>query len=359
MALAWVLVLAALWLGMAPAAQAQQITLEPSAAVQCLTPATGVRGGPDYPLVAFKDGRRGRIQVALVFTGPQQGPAVEVKGATGDTDGEFLEAVKRHVREFRVPCLPAGGPSARLLFDFEFAPDSRQVHWSTPVDAADAVGEALYGCLDHESGNKAPEYPRMPPSWSARARNVADQGRVIARLQFSAPDRPPSAQVLAPPGAEPFKAQIERWVQGYRLPCLGQGELGINIVFEFRLEGTAYGFKPDLGFVGFLRLLRAQDQHRMVFDFNTMACPFQVSFTYRTPELVNRVGEVGNSQPARRPFLDLLSTVQFDLPIETRNAVWADSTIFTVPCVRLDLSPAPAPAAPAAPAASAASAAGR
>jgi hypothetical protein len=320
------LVLGPLLVGLAAA---QEVTLEPTAAQRCLTPAAEQRGKPDYPIGPFKRNESGRVAVELTFTTTDKRPAVAVLSHEGSD--EFVDAVREHVSQFRVPCLGAADIPARLQIDFQFKPDDREVHWSEPVDAGSRDRPAQLKCLVHASGDKFPEYP-------AAARRSELQGRVLARLRFSAPDQPPAAEVFARPAAQPLAAVVRHWVAGYRLPCLEGGPLEATWTFVFRLDDDVFGFRP-LNLLQFLGAVRDIRKQTLRFDFNAMGCPFDLKFMYRQPYLPNAVGEVGGSQAARRPFLAWLAGVELDLPKRSQDAVFGDSVTLPIPCTKINLNP--------------------
>jgi hypothetical protein len=75
------------------------------------------------------------------------------------------------------------------------------------------------------------------------------------------------------------------------------------------------------------------------FDTRQMGCPFEVDFHYRQPRLRNRIGEVGETNAARRPLLEWMESIVLDLPSNSLDSVYGDSTRITVPCARIDLKP--------------------
>ena len=104
-----------LWVALlgAPAmAVAQTPLIEPSVALSCLTPTKELRGTPDYPFDAWKRGRPGRVQVELEFGGPDRKPQTTILAHEGDD--AFVDAVRAHVRQFRVPCIETGTSKARV-----------------------------------------------------------------------------------------------------------------------------------------------------------------------------------------------------------------------------------------------------
>lgn len=336
--LAWSV--AAWGLLLALSAQGQQVTLEPSAAVACMTPPAGERGVPEYPFIAYKDGRKGRVKVVLSFTSPDTRPTVQITEQEGDDS--FVDAVKAHVRALRVPCHDGGERPVQLVFEFVFRPDDREVFGSGPSDADAAARKEQLACLVHESGQKSPGYPE-------RALRNLVQGRVVMGLRFEAPDQAPIAEVFTRAdaqsstrsrrAAEMLSQPLEDWVKGYRLPCLQGRPISTTMVFVYRFEGDAYGFKPGLGLMDLLPTVRNIKLQRLDFDFNRMACPFDVAMTYYQPHRPNRVVEIGSHDPARQPFLDWLRQSQLNLPEASLDSVFGDTARFTVPCLKIKLQP--------------------
>jgi hypothetical protein len=322
------------WCWLLGSAAAQQITLDPSPALACLTPGLGERGTPIYPFDAWKREESGRVKVELEFTGPDLRPAVKVLVDEGGRD--FVTAVREHVATFRLPCLQAVGVPTRLSFDFVFKPDMRSVAWGTPVDDADVARSAKLECLQHVSGAKAPAY-----SFHARRQGV--EGRVVTRLRFDAADKAPTAQVFGRPRAELLTETIEEWVKGYRLPCLDAspwvGAVTARFVFLFRLDGeAAYGFKP-LTLTAYLGAVNGIQQQTLQLDTTQMGCPFDLRLQYTQPFLPNRVGEVGSQNPARQPLLQWLASTELQLNSGRLDAIFGDTAVLEVPCVKINLTP--------------------
>lgn len=318
----------------APAARAQEATLETSAALRCLSPPPEQRGEPEYPFDAWKASAAGRVKVALVFNGPDLAPEVDVLQREGPDEHvrRFVDAVREHVATLRVPCVAEIGGQARLDIVYVFRPDMRRVEWSRPVDAADPGRALMLRCVVHVDREEKPPFP----VWAQRA---GVQGRVLARMRFHAKDRPPEVQVYARSMAGELKRVVADWAEELRMPCHEGAPIESvwTYVYRFR-DDAAYGFRaitlPQLlGAVRGLRRLTLQ------LDPNTMGCPFELRLAYRQPDLPNLVGEVGGIDPARRPLLDWLATVDLDLPQRTLDAVYGDTARLQVPCVKIDLKP--------------------
>ena len=310
-------------------AQAQQVELEPSAASRCLQPPAAERGVPEYPFAAWKNQEKGTVKVELEFTTPDKRPRVAVLERDGPRS--LVDAVEEHVRSYRVPCLTAAETPSRLRIEFVFKPDDRRVAWSRPTDADSERRLTALRCVAHDSGKKLPAYPDD-------ALRGQVQGRVLARLRFVAPDQPPEAEVFGQASAELLTRAIRRWVSGYRMPCLEGAPVEAIWTFVYRFEGEAFGFKP-LDLLQLMGVTKDIETQRLQMDTNTMACPFDVQFQYRQPFAKNFVGELGPTDPSRRPLLDWMQGIQLNLARRPMDTVFGDTTTISVPCAKINLKP--------------------
>jgi len=326
---------ALLWLALLLAGPvlAQEVTLEPSPAQRCLRPAAAQRGAPVYPEVELARKTKGRVKVELVFTSPTDRPEVKVLEVEGDDleDQRFEEAVRDHVRSYRVPCLGKGESPAQLIIDFVFQPDHRKVYWSSPQDAGEALRQTMVACMRHETGKRGPDYP-------TQARRTEEQGRVLARLRFVAPDQPPEVRVMSGGRAEVLEDAIKTWALGYRMPCHSGAPVDTSIIFVFYLGDAHYGFK-DTSLIAFLSAIKGIQTQRVAFDFDTMGCPFDVKLLYLQPHMPNRVGSAGNEHPARREFFDWLQLAELNASRSAERAIFGDTVTFTIPCIKINLTP--------------------
>lgn len=317
-------------LGAPMMAAAQTPVIEPSLVLNCLTPPPTQRGVPEYPSYSLKLGAAGRVQVELQFSGPDRAPDIKVVQFEGGD--AFVDAVKAHVRQFRAPCVTADMPPARVAFDFVFKPDEQRVASRDPTDPDHAEALQQLGCLRHVSGTLQATYPTA-------ARREEIQGRVYAQLQFDAPDQPPVAKVYSSRNKGPLHREIEEWVKGLRLPCQSGKPIRTGFSYVFLLDGLPqYGFK-DLTLGKFLGAVRDIRKQRIDFDFTTMGCPFEVRMTYLQPHRPNIVHQLDAYDSSRRPFIDWLKTVEFDVPVPTRDAIYADAITVPIPCAKLNLNP--------------------
>lgn len=313
-------------------ALAQRLELEPSAAVRCLTLSGEGLEVPEYPVGAWKLDRTATVQAALRFTSPDKSPAVEttVRGGQGFV-ADFEAAVRQHVARLRVPCMdPESGP-VLLNQIYEFRPDTRQVHWAGTSDPADKARRAALECVAHRQGQTAPPYPAL-------AERAQVKGRVLARLRFVGPDVAPQAEFFHRRAARQLKRAAEEWVRELRMPCHPGGVVEASYQFVFRLGDDAYGMKPMtlLQLLGSVRGLR---QRGLTVDTHAMGCPFDLRFRFQQPLLPNRIGEVGDTDAARRPLIQFLEQVDLVSDEATLDAVYGDETVVTVPCVKIAIQP--------------------
>jgi hypothetical protein len=324
------LLLLPLWLlASAWPAWGQQVFEAVSPAARCLTSLPGTPEAPEYPFVAYKARQPGAVHVQLSFDAPDKPPQVQVLERT---DAVFEAAVRDHARHLRLPCLRPQDGTAQLLRDYQFVPDAGAVHWFSTVDAKARDDAASLECRTHLQGRSRPPYP-------ARAESEGLQGRLVAEFRFESADQPPVVTLHGRPSAQPFRAAVMHWLSGLRLPCFAGQPVSATMSFMFRIDGDeGFGFR-NVPFVSLLASTVGIERQRLDFDTRTMGCPFEVEWFYRQPYLRNRVGEVGRRDPARRPLLEWMETIDLKLPPLTLDSVYGDSTRITIPCVHIDLKP--------------------
>jgi hypothetical protein len=311
------------------AAAQPKVELAKSEAVECLTPPPVTQGQPDFPLGAYLRGEVGRVKASLRFEGPQQAPKVEITEKVGSDD--FAEAVRMRAAEYRLPCHNGGPKPVIITLDFVFDRDAQRVVTGEPIDAEDASREKTLACRV-ATGEAIPRYPD-------RARRYEIQGRVVARVVFTAADQPATVTVLAPKGLELLADAAREWMAEQRLPCMTGAPIRTEIVFIFRLEGDAFGFRPGQSLLSFLKRVKGLAQQSVSVDTQTMNCPFDIRLRYLQPYARNEARQLDRYDSARRRLLDWLETLQLDLkPGEQENAVFGDTLALTVPCVKLEWS---------------------
>jgi hypothetical protein len=276
----------------------------------------------------LKSGTPGRVKASAVFSGNDwlPGPSIRIEALEGDD--AFEESVRTFLRKLRVPCLRRD-TQATLVFDFVFNPKTSKVYWYDPVDADDAARKKLFDCVVHERGEKRPAYPE--PALRSQL-----QGRVWASVRYLAPDKAPEIKMYHRPSASQLAHSAERWISGQRMPCLQGDPVTASMSFVFVLGGDVYGFKP-ISLVQLMGNVKGIREKRLSFDTTTMGCPFDLKFTYRQPDASNLVGEVESRDPARRPLMTWLATVELDLRAQQLDSIYADTANVTVPCVKIEL----------------------
>ncbi len=310
------------------AARAQvRIELAPPAAIDCLQVAAGEPTEPVYPFDQYKERVAGRVRASVTLTGGSSPNGIEILSQEGDAP--FAESSRRFLRALSAPCMKSG-ETVTLVYDFVFRPDLRTVVWSGPEREGDAARRAMTRCVQHLEGLPHPPYPD-------EAKRSNQQGRVLGRMTFSSADSEPEVELWHRPSARIFRPAIQRWAARMRMPCHQGAPVTTEVVFVFRfVDEGAYGFKP-LTLVNLLGLSKGIRERRLELDTTTMGCPFQLKWSYQRPLLRNAVGEVGDSDPRRRPLLELLAGLELNLQDAALDSVFADTADVAVPCIRLNL----------------------
>ena len=177
------------------------------------------------------------------------------------------------------------------------------------------------------------------PDYPLQALRQGVQGRLLVKMKFTGSDQAPEVTVVARPASEVFTAAARQWAAKFRMPCHSGAPVTGQWLLLYRLDNAAsYGFR-DLSLKQFVGAIRDIETERILFDFNTMNCPFSVRLTYMQPHLPNTVQEIEAREPARQPFLDWLSKASLRLTDRHLDAVFGDSVVLTVPCGKIDLHP--------------------
>lgn len=315
-----------------PAVLANDTTLAPSAALACLTLPQDAPPQPGYPAQLLERKSGGTLQVELLFTGPDKKPVVKVTShKTIEGFDQFTEVLVRHTEKYRLPCMGATDAPVTLRREYVFDPlGPDKVMASAPIDAADAARRKQMACLTHIDGPGAKvQYPRL-------ARLNGAEGNLLVQLRFTAPDAPPTVQIVAAPRSPYLKNAAIQFSEGYRVPCLESGPLEIDHIFSFALEGSARLLLRDAPLQTLLDAAKSYPKPAF-FDLNKMACPFDLRITYLQPWRKNRVAELNQSNPERKPLLDWLAGIVLNLDERESQAVLGDRFKVSVPCGSIDL----------------------
>ena len=248
---------------------------------------------------------------------------------TTNSFSRLVDAVRDHVRKFRVPCLPPGGEPVRLDQQYVFRPgDARPVFALEPVDQADAERDRQAACLMRITPGERPHYPQSMV-------RQGTQGNLLVRMRFTSPTAAPEASFLAGPNSRPLRAAVEDFIQGYRLPCLSGEPKTMRMAFIFRLEGGERSLLKDMPLLQFLRAARTLPPAQ--FDFGSMGCPFDLQVTHFQPFDTHTVSQVGESRPERSDFMRWIARIPLRLTDNQAQELLATDFTLSVPCGRLDL----------------------
>jgi hypothetical protein len=317
--------LAALAVWGVSAADASEVSLAPSLALQCMTPPEAERARLVYPANALERKEGGVVEVELTFDDPTGAPDVRV---LNEPLNSLASGVRQHVRRYRVPCLGAG-QKAVIRQDFSFDPtDGRKVLWTTPRDANEPVRKAMLACL--RAGKPKPGYPMS-------ALRSEEQGVVVLRLTFKDAANEPEITVADDTPARSLIDAAKDHALDLRLPCHSGVPLEVVYQYTFLIEGGDRLVLKDATLAEYLRAAKDIAKAQVYFDFNEMKCPFDVRIAMNQPTGNNRVGEIGESQPARAFFLDWLSRQRLNLRPKQQNLLIGKSLNVSVPCGALNL----------------------
>lgn len=307
---------------------ADEMTLALSPALSCLTLPPGAPDRPEYPPETLTRKEGGLVKVQLEFRAPDKAPRVKLLSSS--KIGTLDDAVTDHVEKYRVPCMQEANGPVTLVQQYDFDPDGRtRVVASATRDSADPDRAAQLRCIQHIVPNSIPEYPML-------SRQGGEEGTLMAKLRFSAPDQAPTLEWMAPPPHRNLRISVQRYATGLRMPCLRNGPIEAMRAYRFELSGSA---KIVLRDSSLIELLGAAKDLKTpaFFDFNRMSCPFDVRLTYHRPFSRNKVQQLDTLVAARVPLLEWLEelTLNFDQALSTK--AFGNSTIVTVPCGKLDL----------------------
>lgn len=321
------LVLAAALCGVVNPAAAQA-TLATSPALACLSRVDGSAAQPAYPPAALARKQGGSVRVQLTFSGPEAAPEVTILAASPDP--QLDSAVTAHVRQFRVPCMQAGDSAVTLTQEYLFdALQQSRVMASPPRDSADVARAAQLACMAHVDGAKEPAYP-------AAALKRGDKGVLLVRMRFDSPSEAPSIEMVQAVNSPRLRRALTEYAAGLRLPCLQGPPVTIMTAYKYRFASDSSVLLRDSSLLEVLAA--ARDLHTPVqFDFNTMACPFDLRLSYARPFGENRVQQLDSDVPARRPLMDWLRNLTLKLSDSDSARVFGETFVISVPCSKLDL----------------------
>jgi TonB family protein len=301
----------------------------PPAALGCLLPRAPELQAPAYPADALAQQQSAVVRVKLTFTAPDQPPAFDVVRNSGSS--AFADAVRERVLAYRVPCLAANAVPLVVSQEFQFVVKHARapVFWG-PV-RSDGSGERLRGCADMSAVTK-PVYP-------GESLRRDEQGNVIMQARFERAGQPPEVRVLYDGGSARLGRAASDVVEKYRMKCLGPAADPIEMtqVFKFRIDPATPLQPRTFKLAQLLADVDDVDRQHVRFDFNQMACPFELTFEPRQPYTKNMVGQVGAWSEDRRELVEWLRTLKLKIPEKSRPYIIGETLSVAVPCGELDL----------------------
>jgi hypothetical protein len=164
-------------------------------------------------------------------------------------------------------------------------------------------------------------------------------GNVFLRMKFMQRDEPPIVTVVYGGGHHLLAETAKSWMEQYRLRCARPIENPVEATSTHRFSprGGAKVTLKDMGFIPFLQSVDRKSMGTPKFDFQTMACPFEVKVQLLQPYAPNEVRELERKEPSRKDFLQWLATLVFKYPDGYERFLVGDTTTITVPCMVLDL----------------------
>lgn len=304
------------------------LELEPTPSeLACLV--TPPNSAPRYPADALTFGIKAVVRVKLTFSAPDSPPSTEF--VFNDSKVRSLEdAVREHVKAYRMPCL--GSKPVTATQEFQFLPErsSAPVFWQPRPDEDEVVAH----CTEFEA-------PKILPNFPSDVVGRHESGLVIVRVTFASVGAPPEVDIVYRSHAA-LVPTVRRYVKQYRLTkqCPGEGAKPVKAkqIFSFEYQGADRAvIKRHLELSKFLGAIKDVQRQGVRFDLNTMACPFNLKFVSYRPFDANTVGEVGNRNPGRRELLEWLRTVQFDVDENALRQITGQEVTIGVPCGVVDL----------------------
>lgn len=320
------------------AAQASQDVSPPSPA-QSLSCLTRPEAPPEFPKRSKYDRTGAFARVQLRFTAPDQGPEMALLSNTMRDDQ--LDAVRRHVAQYRLPCLQASDGAVQAVQEFKWNNSELD---PLPLPPARPGDQPL--CVVQPA--EAMSIRQIMPTRAIE--------HVVLTMVFT-PGGPPQPEihVLYTDASEQVLEAVREWVGQTRMPCLTgvtpasarKEPVVLRQTFHFRPYGhRAFTFTDArLSLTRFLGMTQDVERLKADFDFNSMHCPFKVNYTIYGPRLPNEVTAGRPVDPNRVAFLRWLSERNFDFKTEKMaNDLFGQTVQIDIPCGQLALDP-DAPAA--------------
>lgn len=283
---------------------------------------------PKFPQRGSYDRSSGFARVKLKFTSPDKAPEVQL--LTNSLREDMLDVVTRYVDRYRLPCLQPADGTVSAVQEFEFS-NSQKAPLPLAPDEPTLRGRSDL-C-----------YTRPKQDMVFNTLNAGREvNNVVITMTFAGDgEQPPEVKVLHAQ-AVPFAIDtVVAWASGSRMSCRKAGDPPVVLRQSFQLYPPGVQRRvlkvEQLNLVDFLGMTQNPQADGVRFDFNTMACPFNVNYTAYGPALPNEVTD-GEKKADRAIFIDWLSrqNLNFSSPKQAR-ALFGETLQIRVPCGELDL----------------------
>ncbi len=301
----------------------QPETPEPS----CVVSIRPQLGRPEYP-TWVRPRTEAVVRVELTFIGPDTAPLVKLVSNTGVE--AFAQAVRDYAAYYRTPCLkPSETLQREQTYLFTMGRYPPKVLQGQPSDAD--IESLPFDCSASIWNAALPEYNDYP----------SPALKTVARMTFTARDQPPTVEWLFNAGPSSWTDAVRAVADTYRLPCMpaAGGRVVVDQFFHYNpWPVTPQEKRKGVSVEQLVGLLKNARQGAGRFDFNTMGCPFNLSFELYRPYAQNAVSEMGPSNANRAALLAWLRGVAFDVSDSKLRGVLGEAVTVSVPCGVLDLS---------------------
>jgi len=298
---------------------------------------------PRFPQESLGDTRAVStwMRVKLSFERPDAPPRVDVLANTATE--AMQDEVLGYLKSYRLPCLTASDGTVVAVQEVQFTRE-----FVTPSDAPPKV--EVSPLLPLPAVTEAPciVMPRHQVGYDTQGMtNLTDNlvTKTLVRLRFAGDgEQPPEVEVLYTNAGTRSVALIQEYARQYRAPCRTADTR--PYVVEQMFAVTSRGAKPSsfrypvVSLEKFLRSVSDGKSLQASFDFDTMACPFRVTWTLRRPHLPNVARVKGAVDPNRLEFLRWLASLDLTLDERAAERLFDESMGIDVPCGKFALKPA-------------------
>jgi len=283
---------------------------------------------PTYPARHALDRASGGMRVLLKFTRPDAAPEVQVLFNSARED--MQDEVHAYLRRYRLTCLTAADGVVTAVQEFSFSNTDRD---PTP--------------MPWERGRNQPPLclvqPRTDMSMGLTPMD-GDVEHVVAVVSFNGDgQQPPEVKFVHSTGNPRLEHAVRERVAEYRMPCRQGTEAAQSIQQQFSYwppgRSRATFNKEAFSLVEFLRMVKGREQLVADFDFNTMGCPFKVTYGVYGGNVPNEATVRGAPRdPNRQPFLAWMASQKIAFQNERQQRdLFGSQLQIDIPCTTMKL----------------------